>query len=303
MGKQIVIIGPSSQKLAYMVAKRLDAQPYTTEAKVFPDGECYLRIEIEKDELIQGKDVIIIQTTGGSSGGNQNQRLMELIMMISAVKRMGAARIRVVNPYFAYSRQDKAFRPGEAIFAEDICRWIQAAGATEFYTIDMHAPKVLEAFTIPTYNLDPMKILASEVKKLGINAPVVLCPDKGAYERSRDFAKYLGENIPVEQLEKKRDVKTGEITMGGNLNVKDKDIIVADDIIATGGTMANSIEIAKKAGAKSVIVVGTHPLLIKNAVFKLMASGTDIIFGTDTLDSIAMQASMAEIIVEAIKNH
>jgi ribose-phosphate pyrophosphokinase len=299
--EQIVIVGPASQGLAVKTAQLLKAKTYTTESKVFPDGEVYLRIECEKDEDLKDKDVIIIQTTGAGPNSSQNQRIMELIMMISAAKRAQAAKIRVVVPYFAYSRQDKAFRPGESVFAEELCRWIEAAGATEFYSIDIHAPSIYNVFSIPAFNLDPMAVLADEIKKRGITDPVVVCPDKGAYERSRAFAKCMGETTPVEQFQKKRDVKTGEITMDGELHVKDKDVIIADDIIATGGTMALAIEIAKKTGAKSVYAVGTHPLLIKNAVFKLLSSGTDVIIGTDTLDSPSMQASMASVIANGLK--
>jgi ribose-phosphate pyrophosphokinase len=301
--EKVVIVGPASQGLAVATAKLLKAVTYATEAKVFPDGECYLRIDLKDDAELKDKDVIIIQTTGGSSAGNQNQRFMELFMMISAAKRCGAAKIRVVVPYFAYSRQDKAFRPGESIFAMDLCRCIQAVGATEFYSVDIHAPAVYDAFTIPAYNLDPMAVLAEEIKKRGKLDPVVVCPDKGAYERSRAFARYLGPDVPVEQFNKKRDVKTGAITMDGELHVSGKDVIIADDIIATGGTMALAIDIAKKTGAKSVFAVGTHPLLIKNAIFTLRSAGTDVIVGTDTLDSPSMQASMASVIAQAIQNH
>ena len=300
MAEKIVIAGPSSQGLAVQIAKSLSAPIVATENKVFPDGECYLRIDVQDDAQLANHDVIIVQTTGANAAGNQNQRIMELIMMISAAKRAGAAKIRVVVPYFAYSRQDKAFRPGESIFANDICRWIQAAGATDFYTVDMHAEKVLETFKIPAHSLDPMEILASELKKRNISDPVVICPDKGAYERSRAFAAYLGKDTPVVQFNKKRDVKTGEITMDGELDVGNKTVIIADDIIATGGTMALAISIAKKAGAKAIYAVGTHPLLIKNAMHTLMTAGTNEIIGTDTLDSPCMQASMAEIIASAI---
>ncbi len=303
MTNQIVIAGPASQGLAVNLATYLNAPIYTTENKVFPDGECYLRIDIEDDAVLENKDVIIIQTTGANAAGDQNQRIMELMMMISAAKRACAAKIRVVMPYFAYSRQDKAFRPGECLFATEILRWIEIAGASEFYTIDIHAEKIFEAVDIPTFNLDPMEVLAQIVKKRDIKNPIVICPDKGAYDRSRAFARYLGDEIPVVQFNKTRDVKTGEITMEGNIDVNGREVIIADDIIATGGTMARALGIAKKAGAKSIYAVGTHPLLSKNAIFKLKKAGTTEIIGSDSIDSIAMQASMAEVIGKAIEKN
>ena len=301
MGEQLVVAGPASQGLAVEVADYLQVPLISSEVKVFPDGECYLRLEVKEDAELADKDVIIIQTTGASATANQSQHLYELIMMISAAKRAGAAKIRVVMPYFAYSRQDKAFRPGECLFANEICKWIETAGATEFYTIDMHAPMVLKAFTIPTFNLDPMALLADTLKDKKLTDPVVICPDKGAYDRSRAFAKFLGDDIPVVQFDKKRDVKTGEVTMEGDIDVKGKDVIIADDIISTGGTMSLAINIAKKGGAKGIYALGTHPLLIKNAVFKLKTAGTTQIIGTNTMDSPAMDVSMADLIGKALK--
>ncbi|MHA1646869.1 MAG: ribose-phosphate diphosphokinase [Promethearchaeota archaeon] len=303
MTDKLVIAGPASQGLAVKVAQILQVPIYCTETKVFPDGEVYLRIDIGDENLIAGKDVIIIQTTGASSNGDQNQHLVQLINIIGACKRMNAKKIRVVVPYFAYSRQDKAFRPGECLFAEEILKWIETSGANEFYTVDIHAEKIFEALAIPAFNLDPMQVLAEEVKKRNLQNPVVICPDKGAYERSRAFARYLGDNIPVVQFNKKRDVVTGEIVMDGKMDVAGKEAIIADDIIATGGTMSLALGIAKKAGAKSIYAVGTHPLMIKNATYKLLKAGTTEIIGTDTLDSLAMQASVAPVIAKAIRDN
>nr|WP_147662882.1 ribose-phosphate diphosphokinase [Candidatus Prometheoarchaeum syntrophicum]QEE15988.1 Ribose-phosphate pyrophosphokinase [Candidatus Prometheoarchaeum syntrophicum] len=299
MDNQIVIAGPTSQRLGLKVANLLHTRVVTTENKVFPDGEGYLRIDIEEEAEFEGKDIIIIQSLGANSTGDQNLHIMELIMMIGAAKRMKASKIRVVVPYFAYSRQDKAFRPGECIFAEEILKWIEIAGATEFYTIDVHAEKIFEILKIPAYNLDPMEILAKELAKK-CEDPIVICPDKGAYERSRKFAGYLGKNVQVIQFIKKRDVKTGKITMEGDLPIQGKDVIIADDIIASGGTMAKAINIVKIAGAKSIYSVVTHPLMLKNAVFNLMKAGVTDIIGTDTIDSAFMQVSIAEVISKAI---
>ena len=302
MDNQIVIAGPTSQRLGLKVAKLLHARVVTTENKVFPDGECYLRVDIEEDAEFNGKDIIIIQTLGANSSGDQNLHIMELIMMIGAAKRMKASKIRVVAPYFAYSRQDKAFRPGECIFAKEILKWIEIAGATEFYTIDVHAESIFEILKIPAYNLDPMEVLAKELAQR-CEDPIVICPDKGAFERSRKFAGYLGNNVQVIQFIKTRDVKTGKITMEGHLPIQGKDVIIADDSIASGGTMAKAINIVKKAGAKSIYSVGTHPLMLKNAVFNLMQAGATDIIGTDTIDSAFMQVSIADVISKAISSN
>ena len=133
--KKILIIGPASQILGIKIAKGLDINYYNTETKTFPDGENYLRINVDNDSLIDGTEVIIVQSTGPSSSENQNGRLIELLMMIEAVKRMGAAKIVVVVPYLAYARQDSVFRPGECKFAQLVLRLIDSMRIDELYVV------------------------------------------------------------------------------------------------------------------------------------------------------------------------
>ena len=236
--KKILIIGPASQILGIRIAKGLDITYYNTETKTFPDGENYLRINVDNDSLIDGTEVIIVQSTGPSSSVNQNGRLIELLMMIEAVKRMGAAKIIVVVPYLAYARQDSVFRPGECKFAQLVLRLIDSMRIDELYVVDIHSQKTLEEIQCKCVNIDSMKILADYIKSLNIKDIVVVAPDKGAVERSRAFAKHFGENVPVDYFEKVRDVKSGDITMSGKLSLKNRDVIISDDIIATGGDLA-----------------------------------------------------------------
>ncbi|MFX1504273.1 MAG: ribose-phosphate pyrophosphokinase-like domain-containing protein, partial [Promethearchaeota archaeon] len=121
--KRILIAGPASQILGVKIAKELDIEVINTESKKFPDGENYLRINLEDETLISDKEVIIVQTTGPSANSDQNAKLLELFMMIDSVKRMGAKKIIVVVPYLAYARQDKIFRPGESQFGNVIFRF------------------------------------------------------------------------------------------------------------------------------------------------------------------------------------
>ncbi len=300
MSEKIVIAGPASQLLATKIASHLNCQLVGADHKIFPDKENYLRIQLENETDLQGKDVIIVQTTAADAAGDQNQHIMELMMLISSAKRMNAAKIRVFVPYLAYARQDKVFRPGECLFVQELLRMMELMGATEFYTVDIHADHVLTCLSIPSFNLDPMKILAAKVQELKLNNLVVICPDKGAMERSRAFASYLGNDVQVVQFHKKRDVKTGAITMEGDASVQDKDVIIADDIIATGGTMALALSMAKKGGAKSLYAVGTHPLLTKNAVYRIMSTGASKIIGTDSLTSPYMDVSLAELFATSI---
>ncbi|MFX0083743.1 MAG: ribose-phosphate diphosphokinase [Candidatus Hodarchaeota archaeon] len=301
MVKKVLIVGPASQILGVKIAKQLGIEAINTEVKRFPDGENYLRINIEDETLIADKEVIIIQSTGPSSSGNQNSRLMELFMMIDSVKRMGAAKIIVVVPYLAYARQDKIFRPGESQFANVIFRIINSMGIDELYSVDVHAPEVMDECSCKAINIDSMKLLADYVTSKGAKDIVVIAPDKGAIERSEAFAKHFGENVPVNVFEKERDVKTGEIKMTGALSLKDKDVVIADDIIATGGTMASAIQLARKSGANKIFAVATHALLLDQAKYRILEAGADEIIGTDAIDNEVSKVSLAKIIADYLK--
>ena len=299
---KILIVGPASQILGVRIARELNIETINTEFKTFPDGEKYLRINIDDEAIIKGKEVIIIQSTGPSSSENQNARLFELFMMIDSIKRMGSKKIVVVIPYLAYSRQDKIFRPGECQFADVVLRIIDSMGIDELYVVDVHAPKILNNLSCKkVVNIDSMKILANYIKAKGTEDIVVISPDKGAIERSKAFAKNFGDDVPVEFFEKKRDVKTGEIVMSGKLNLKNKDVVIADDIIATGGTMATAIKLSKQSGAKKVFAVATHALLLQEAKYRILNAGADEIIGTDSIDNEAAKVSLAKIIAAYLK--
>ena len=298
---KLVIVGPASQILGVRIANELGVMSINTESKTFPDGENYLRINIEDEAIIKEKEVIIVQSTGPSTSGNQNARLFELIMMIDSMKRMRAQRVIVVIPYLAYARQDKIFRPGESLFADILIRIIDSMGIDELYVVDVHAPNILSDTYCKTTNIDSMKILAEYIKSLGAKDIVVVSPDKGAVERSTAFAKHFGEDVQVDFFEKKRDVKTGDITMSGSLSLKDKDVVISDDIIATGGTMANAIKISKESGANKIYAVATHALLLQNAKYRILNAGADEIIGTDSIDNEASKVSLAKAIAEYLK--
>jgi ribose-phosphate pyrophosphokinase len=299
--KRILVIGPASQMLGMRVKVELELESVNTETKIFPDGENYLRINIEDETLFEGKEVIIIQSTAPSAKADQNARILELIMMIEAVKRMGAERVIVIVPYLAYARQDKIFRPGECSFARNILKLINTLNIDEFYTVDVHNPEVLEEISCKAVNINSMGLLADHIRSLGTQNIVVVSPDKGAVQRSEAFARYFGEEIPVDYFEKKRDVKTGEITMKGSLSLKNRNVIIADDIIATGGTMANAIKIAKESGANKIYAVATHALLLEQAAYRILNAGADEIIGTDSIDNEVAKVSLAKAIAQYLK--
>ena len=294
-------MGPASQILGVRIAQDLGINYYNTETKTFPDGENYLRINVDSDSLIEGNEVIIVQSTGPSSSENQNGRLIELLMMIEAAKRMGAIKIVVVIPYLAYARLDSVFRPGECKFAHLVLRLLDSMRIDELYVVDVHSQKILEEIQCKCVNIDSMKILADYIKSLSIKDIVVVAPDKGAIERSRAFAKHFGDDVPVDYFEKVRDVKSGEITMSGKLSLKNRDVIISDDIIATGGTMAKAIKILKEEGASRIYAVATHALLLQNARYRILNAGADDIIGTDSIDNEVSKVSLSKAIVDYLK--
>lgn len=298
---KILIAGPSSQILGIRIAEELGTEVINTETKLFPDGESYLRINIEDETLIADKKVIIVQSTGPGPYSSQNNRLMELFMMIDSVKRMGAKYVIVVAPYLAYARQDKVFRPGESLFSNVVFRFINSLGVDEFYTVDIHSQQLLNECSCKAVNIDSMKLLADYIKSKGAKDIVVVAPDKGAIERSNAFAKHFGEDVPVEVFEKERDVKTGEIKMTGSLNLKGKNVVIADDIIATGGTMATAIKIARENGADKIFAAATHALLLNQARYRIIKAGADEIIGTDSIDNEVCKVSLSKIIADYLK--
>lgn len=299
--EKFLIVGPASQMLGVKIAKELNIPHINTEFKTFPDGENYLRLNLEDETLLEGKEIIIVQSTAPSANRDQNARLFELFMMIDAVKRIGVAKIILIVPYLAYARQDKIFRPGESEFAKVVIRMINSMDIDEFYVVDIHNPDILEELRCKAVNIDSMKILADYIKSLGAKDIVVVSPDKGAVERSKAFAKHFGEDVPVDFFEKKRDVKTGEITMSGELSLENKDVVIADDIIATGGTMSQAIRISKENGAKTVYAAATHALMLQNAKYRILSAGGDEIIGTDSIDNEVSKISLALIISNYLK--
>ncbi len=296
MSNRFVIAGPASQALAVQVGKLLKVPVIETEAKKFPDGENYVRLNVEDEAQFKGSEMIIVQ----SADFPQNDHFMELFYLISVAKRVGAAKIPVVVPYLAYSRQDKIFRPGEAISAMLLLKLIESAGATEFVTVDIHAPEIFSAVKIPCHNLDPMPLLAKHLKEVknGLVNPVIISPDKGSRDRSKHFADLLGAELVL--FDKSRDKITGEIEMKGDVKLDGRDVAIADDIIATGGTMATALKIAKKGGARNIFALCTHALLIGNAQYKLGSIGCEIV-GTNATSSPVSVVSVAPIVADHFK--
>jgi ribose-phosphate pyrophosphokinase len=287
----ILVPGPASQSLGQKIAEALNARIVPVKLKNFPDGEYCLRFEGNlKDE-----EVVVVQTTGPP----QDTNIMQLLLMLDTAKDLGAEKVTAVVPYLAFARQDKRFLPGEVVSAETFVKLIEACGTDRFLTVNIHAENTLKRFSVPTENLSAITSLAEHFKNRGLDGAFSLSPDKGAVNLAEEADKVLGGGCGW--LRKERDLFTGEIQVEKkSLNVKGRDVIVFDDIISTGGTIARAVKMLKTQGARRVYAACVHPLLIGEAKQKIMQSGAEEIVGTDSIPSSVRTVSLAPLIAEAL---
>ena len=287
----IVVPGPASQSLGQKVAENLNAHIVSVNLKNFPDGEYCLRFEGE----LKGEEVVVVQSTGPP----QDTNIMQLLLMLDAAKDLGAEKVTAVVPYLAFARQDKRFLQGEVVSAETFVKLIETCGTDRFITVNIHAENTLKRFSVPTENLSAITSLAEHFKNRGLDGAFSLSPDKGAVGLAEEADRVLGGGCGW--LRKERDRYTGEIQVEEkSLNVEGRDVIVFDDIISTGGTIARAVKILKNQGARRVYTACVHPLLIGEAKQKIMQSGAEEIVGTDSIPSSVKTVSLAPLIAEAL---
>jgi len=287
----IVVPGPASQSLGQKIAEILNARIVPVNLKTFPDGEYCLRFEGD----LAGEEVVVVQTTGPP----QDTNIMQLLLMLDTAKDLGAKKVTAVVPYLAFARQDKRFLQGEVVSAETLVKLIEACGTDRFITVNIHAKNTLKRFSVPTENLSAITLLAEQFKSQGLDGAFSLSPDKGAIKLAEEADKVLGGGCGW--LRKERDRYTGEIQVEEkSLNVEGRDVIVFDDIISTGGTIARAVKMLKTQGARRVYAACVHPLLIGEAKKKITESGAEEIVGTDSIPSSVRTVSLAPLIAEAL---
>jgi ribose-phosphate pyrophosphokinase len=292
VGKDMkVIAGSASELLAGRLAKVLGCVLVSPERRRFPDSETYLRIP----EEVKGEHVIVVQST--SSPANDN--LIELSLLLSTAKDLGARRVTAVVPYFGYARQDKRFKPGEAISVRTVCKIIESSGADDMFTVDIHEDDIIKNFAIPAYNLSAMPLIGRHIAKLNLRAPVVLGADQGSLVRARRVAAEI--SAAYDYLEKTRLAPTEVSMKTKHLDVAARDIIIVDDIISTGGTVVEAAKILKKQKARKVYAACTHPVFVGKALRKILAAGVKKVIATDTIEHKTSVISVAPLIAEAVR--
>ncbi len=260
------------------------------ELRVFPDGESKITL---KDKP-KGK-TIVVQSIYPPVDSN----LIRSLAIVSQA-RSCSSQVYAVIPYMGYARQDRQFLPGEIITMELVAKMFKAAGATKIIVVDIHSITALRQLQIPAKNVSAVEELVKYFKKLSLNDPLVVSPDKGGIERAENFANLLG--VDYIALEKHRDRKTGNVVIKskGLDGVKGRDMIIVDDMISTGGSIVKAAEFLKKQKSGKIYACCTHALLIGDAEKNIIKSGVTKIISTNTIPNKTSLVDVSSIIVKAI---
>lgn len=276
--KMQLFSGTSNQPLAQAIAHELGIQLGDVEVTRFIDNEC--RVFIKDD--VREEEVFVLQSLSEVA----DQNLVELCLFGQALKDIGAKKVTAIIPWMGYSKQDKAFRRGEAVSMQLVAKFIEAAGFDAVITCELHSQNVCEFFHIPIVEVSTHTLLAATLQthlRFSFEHVVVVSPDKGGVSRSERFAKEL-ELVPV-YLEKTRNLETGEVIVSDiDGSVEGKTVVIFDDIINTGETAVKTSSFVKSKGATEVFFLATHAVLAGNAAQVLGKSDIDKIIVTDTID-------------------
>jgi ribose-phosphate pyrophosphokinase len=277
--------GPSSQEFGTKLAKRLGLPLLAVTTTEFPDQE----IKYKFEEKLSGLEVLLVQATYPPSG----KHYMQLFLAAHHMSQEGA-RVHAVIPYLGYARQSKAFLPGEIVSLGIVSHLLRSVGVNRVSTVDMHSAEGLALFSMPIYSVSAIPGLAHYVKtQVKLEDPVMVAPDDGSLKRTQAFASLYGAEFI--QFRKKRDKVTGRIKMEADKpQVKGRDCLIVDDVITTGGTVAASTELLRKAGARKVVTACVHAVLLGDTLDKLRRAGVDEVIGTNTVPSSVSKVDASE---------
>lgn len=292
-----LITGNSNKKLSSEIADYLETSLVDTLVTKFSDGE----IRVQINENVRGADVFVIQ----SLTSPVNDSIMELLLILDALKRSSAHRITAVIPYFAYARQDRKDKPRVPISAKLLADIIQTAGADRVLTVDLHSAQIQGFFNCPVDNIYALPVIYEYLKSRNLEDLVIVSPDAGGVERARLLQNRLGGNLAI--IYKKRPAPNVVETLDVIGNVEGKNAVIIDDIIDTAGTIVAAANMLKEKGAKSVIAACTHPVFSGPAIERLKNSVIEEVIATNTIPLEGKEfekltaLSIAELVGEAIK--
>jgi ribose-phosphate pyrophosphokinase len=296
----MVVSGNANPLLAKEVARRLSIPVGRIAVGRFSDGE----VNVEILENVRGRDVFVLQSTSNPT----NDNLMEIMVIVDALKRSSAARITAAIPYFGYARQDRRPRSARvAISAKVVANMLEAVGVDRVLTMDLHADQIQGFFDIPVDNIYAAPILLGDVWKQNFQDLIVVSPDVGGVVRARALAKRLDSELAI--IDKRRPKANVSEVMNIIGEVDGRTCVIMDDMVDTAGTLCKAAEVLKERGAKRVVAYCTHAVLSGSAVQKITASPLDELVVTDTIalrdDARACnkirQLSVAELLAETIR--
>src|SRR5712691_703341 len=268
-----LICGSANVELAELISRELSVPLTDPRVRRFPDGE----IDVKIQDSMRGHDVFVIQPTCHPI----NENLMELFIILDALRRASAGRVTAVVPYYGYARKERKSQPREPISAKLIANFITLAGADRLLLLDLHAEAIEGFFDVPTDHLSPHHIIADYLKGLGLKALTIVAPDAGGGRRAEAVANDLGAPIAFGYKRRPQDDQSEVIAVSGD--VKGRDCVVVEDIITTGGTISKLAQSLRLQGAHRVLIAATHPVLTGDAVERLKKAQIDEVIVTDSV--------------------
>lgn len=274
MADLMVFTGNANPKLAEKVVSKLSIPMGDATVSKFSDGEVY----VELNENVRGRDVFVLQPTCAPT----NDNIMELIVMVDALRRASAGRITAVVPYFGYARQDRRVRSARVpISAKVVADMMVSVGIDRVLTVDLHAEQIQGFFDVPVDNVYGSPVLLADIERQGFEKPIVVSPDIGGVVRARAVAKQLDIDLAI--IDKRRPAANASEVMNLIGEVEGRTCLLVDDMVDTAGTLCNAASALKQRGAKAVVAYCTHPVLSGKAIENLDASELDELVVTDSI--------------------
>jgi ribose-phosphate pyrophosphokinase len=292
-----IFSGTSNQPLAEAICESIGIELGKCTVSAFPDGETFVKIE----ENVRGEDVFLVQSTSPPS----NHHLMEMFIMIDALRRASASRITAVLPFYGYARQDRKDQPRVPITAKLVANLIVAAGANRVLTMDLHAQQIQGFFDIPVDHLYAAPVMYEYLRSKKLKNFVVVSPDVGGIKMAHAYSQVLGAGLAIVAKRRKSATEVESMTVIGE--IKGKCVLMVDDLTETAGTLTTAAALLKAKGARQILACVSHAILNDLGISRLRKSVVDELITTDTVLRPAIEGvnittlSVAGLLGEAIK--